>query len=81
MGSITKARRKAMVRGRTMGLIIFKTAPPRRTAIKATRKKFALPELKFLNLLFITPSVCHSLPIFAKVLKRILKMIKIILDN
>jgi hypothetical protein len=57
IGPITNANRRAMVKGRTMGAIIFKTAPPIIRAIKATRKKFALPELKLLNLSFILLSM------------------------
>jgi hypothetical protein len=43
-----------MTKGRTMGAVIFKTAPPRSSAIKATRKKTALPELNRLKLSFIS---------------------------
>jgi ribosomal protein L39E len=49
MGAMTRENRKAMIKGRTMGAVIFKTAPPRINAIKATRKKTALPELKRLK--------------------------------
>jgi hypothetical protein len=50
---MTKENRRAMIKGRTMGAVIFKTAPPRSSAINATRKKTALPELNRLKLSFI----------------------------
>jgi hypothetical protein len=69
MGSITKARSRAMVKGSTMGAVTFNTAPPNTRAIKATRKKFARPELKLLNIFFITPSMAYlRLPVRIPVL-------------
>jgi hypothetical protein len=44
MGSMTKAKSNAMVKGRITGAVIFNTTPARITAMKARSKKFALPE-------------------------------------
>jgi hypothetical protein len=55
MGPITNENRRAMIKGRTIEAVIFKTAPPRISAINATRKKIVLPELKRLKLSFILP--------------------------
>jgi hypothetical protein len=52
---MTREKRKAMIKGRTMEAVIFKTAPPRISAMKATRKKTALPELNRLKLSLISP--------------------------
>jgi hypothetical protein len=49
MGYITKARSMAMVKGSIIEEVTFNIAPAKIQAIKATRKKFALPELKLLN--------------------------------
>jgi hypothetical protein len=59
MGPMTREKRKAMTKGRTMGAVIFKTAPPRSSAIKATRKKIALPALNRLKLSLISPSMAR----------------------
>jgi hypothetical protein len=53
MGCITRARRNAMVKGRSTGAVTLSTAPAIMQAIKATRKKLALPELKLLKGFFI----------------------------
>jgi hypothetical protein len=49
IGPITKASKRAMVKGKRMEAVIFNPAPANPRAMKATRKKFALPELKRLN--------------------------------
>jgi hypothetical protein len=49
IGSITKANNRAMVKGKKIEAVIFNKAPPSTSAINATRKKLALPELKLLN--------------------------------
>jgi hypothetical protein len=50
IGSMTKHNSRAMVKGKKTEEVIFNNAPPSTRAIKATRKKLALPELNFLNL-------------------------------
>jgi hypothetical protein len=53
IGCITKANNREIVKGIITGEVTFNIAPAPMQAIKATRKKFALPELKLLNEFFI----------------------------
>jgi hypothetical protein len=57
IGSMTKDNNRAMVKGKKIEAVILNNAPPSTRAIKATRKKLALPELKLLNLSLIIMSM------------------------
>jgi hypothetical protein len=52
---MTKDKSRAMVKGKKTEAVVFNTAPPNIRAMKATKKKLALPELKLLNLSLTRP--------------------------